>query len=104
MRAWVAAIGVVLLLGCHRFGSRHEDARRSLRTLYDQTRSRVGLGNACPTPEKLFRAGEVQKEELRDPWGQPYRIECKPTIRVFSAGPDGRWKTGDDLAEPREML
>lgn len=33
-----------------------------------------------------------------DPWGTPFQIECRETrVRVFSAGPDKKPGTGDDV-------
>ena len=41
---------------------------------------------------------------LQDPWGHPYQVRRSddpnlgPDVRVFSAGPDGRMGTPDDIA------
>jgi hypothetical protein len=49
----------------------------------------------CPTLAELEADGVIGRP-ARDFWDRPYRIECD-TIRVSSAGPDGRFDTADDI-------
>jgi hypothetical protein len=43
----------------------------------------------------------MNEKELMDPWGRDYRFRCtgaeKPTLVVWSAGPDRRHGTTDDI-------
>jgi len=42
-------------------------------------------------------------EPCVDPWGEPYRLEAEPVLRICSSGPDRSEGTGDDICyEPRE--
>lgn len=56
-------------------------------------------------PEVVWRRLS-RKEPLRDPWGNPYKIEANAAgLRCSSAGPDGVWNTLDDLEQwlPRNI-
>jgi hypothetical protein len=55
---------------------------------------------ACPSIAQLKadRVLEPMAEE-KDAWVQPFTLECTDTeVVVASPGPDGKWKTADDLA------
>jgi len=59
----------------------------------------------CPTAQQVLDlTQEPQRRELRsqitgvDPWGTPYQIDCaNERLRVFSAGPDKKPGTADDI-------
>ncbi|MEM9190153.1 MAG: alpha-2-macroglobulin family protein, partial [Myxococcota bacterium] len=60
----------------------------------------------------LLRIGVLQEADLVDPWGHPFSFrrqsslprivvsERAPMFAVASAGPDGRFGTGDDIEDP----
>jgi uncharacterized protein YfaS (alpha-2-macroglobulin family) len=47
----------------------------------------------------LVDEGLLHKRDLRDRWGNPYRVHLwgGPNCSLDSAGPDGKWDTKDDL-------
>jgi hypothetical protein len=56
----------------------------------------------CPTIKDLVREDILSRSSrppLRDPWDEPYRIECfgEADVEVRSAGPDGLFATSDDI-------
>ena len=54
--------------------------------------------------ERLVTKGYLRESDLRDPWGRAYKVDLQGQknydndFTLSSAGPDGRWNTGDDLA------
>jgi hypothetical protein len=62
---------------------------------------RMEGGTSCPTIETLKAEGALRRDQdTTDPWGNPYVIVCSSDEDgVMSAGPDGRWCTGDDIWE-----
>jgi general secretion pathway protein G len=65
--------------------------------------SQANPSKACP--EKLEDLAEfTNKKDTKDPWGQPYKMFCGPTLppgakglAVMSAGEDQKENTSDDL-------
>lgn len=56
--------------------------------------------DACPTIAQLLVVEPNLSE--KDPWGQPYRIQCGSDVpggevMIWSAGPDHAFESGDDL-------
>jgi hypothetical protein len=55
--------------------------------------------------QPLVNAGLIEKSDLLDPWGHPYRFNLYGNatyagyFTISSAGPDGRWDTADDLKD-----
>lgn len=60
---------------------------------------------------RMFHDNSVTEEQMLDPWGQPFRFvrdnrNALPFLTLIrgyglrSAGPDGRFGTGDDIADP----
>ncbi len=51
-------------------------------------------------PERLSDLNEyMNSKDVKDPWGNPYRMQCDATHPIFvsSAGEDGRFGTCDDV-------
>jgi uncharacterized protein YfaS (alpha-2-macroglobulin family) len=49
-------------------------------------------------PRVLVSEGLLKRSDLRDAWGNPYRVQFRRDHAwLHSAGPDGRWDTTDDL-------
>lgn len=65
--------------------------------------SQANPSKACP--DKLEDLAEfTNKKDMKDPWGQPYKMFCGPTLppgakglAVMSPGEDQKEGTGDDL-------
>lgn len=57
--------------------------------------------DGCPTVDDLVNARKLEKGKTSDPWGTPYKIECKEAdeIRVTSAGKDKKDGTPDDVRD-----
>jgi len=55
----------------------------------------------CPTVDDLVNAKKLEKGKTQDPWGSPFKIECKEgdEIRVLSAGKDRKEGTPDDVRD-----
>ena len=55
----------------------------------------------CPTVDDLVNAKKLEKGKTMDPWGSPYKIECKEgdEIRVISAGKDRKEGSADDVRD-----
>ena len=57
-----------------------------------------------PALKELLANSGIHLEELRDPWGQPYKFEFKAVreswvLALISSGPDKQFGTADDLKE-----
>jgi len=57
----------------------------------------------------LVEEGLLYRNDLRDRWGNPYRVRWRQAeCSLNSAGPDGQWRTSDDISNitrwPREGL
>ncbi|MAQ18861.1 MAG: hypothetical protein CMN30_29195 [Sandaracinus sp.] len=91
----------------------------ALRRLSDPDDPNAARVVAGQPPERwlsrLMEIGALPREALIDPWGNPFRF--RPTSRpvlIFSAeaagwelgsaGPDGRYGTGDDVRDPFERV
>ena len=85
------------------------DRVRSLRARADLAELSRDLERYAATtgdvPASLEALGTLGRgARLRDPWGHPYQVRRSvdptlgPAVRVFSAGPDGRMGTPDDIA------
>jgi general secretion pathway protein G len=57
--------------------------------------------DGCPTVDDLVNARKLEKGKTMDPWGSPYRIDCKENdeIRVTSLGKDKKEGTPDDVRD-----
>jgi general secretion pathway protein G len=57
--------------------------------------------DGCPTVDDLVNARKLEKGKTADPWGTPFKIECKEgdEIRVISAGKDKKDGTQDDIRD-----
>ena len=55
----------------------------------------------CPTVDDLVNARKLEKGKTNDPWGTPFKIECKEgdNINVISAGKDRKDGTSDDVRD-----
>jgi general secretion pathway protein G len=55
----------------------------------------------CPTVDDLVNSRKLEKGKTNDPWGTPFKIECKEgdEIRVISAGKDKKDGTADDIRD-----
>lgn len=54
----------------------------------------------CPTVDDLVNAKKLEKGKTQDPWGSPFKIECKEgDINVLSAGKDRKEGTPDDIRD-----
>ncbi len=70
------------------FRRRLERAVREYKTLH---------GTDPEALDDLVRASMLQKDDLVDEWGRALAVEPQGSgFRVRSAGPDGRFHTGDD--------
>ena len=64
----------------------------------------------CPTVSQLIQDKALpQQQNVNDPWGTPYAINClADNVVVVAAGPDKRPGTADDIASdrpvPKELL
>jgi general secretion pathway protein G len=56
----------------------------------------------CPTPTVLYQARVVDSvSKLADAWDTPFKIACEEDdVRVYSAGPDRKRDTDDDIVVP----
>jgi len=46
----------------------------------------------------LVEEGLLNRNDLRDRWGNPYRVQWREAeCSLDSAGPDGQWRTSDDI-------
>jgi len=57
--------------------------------------------DGCPTVDDLVNSRKLEKGKTNDPWGTPYKIECKEgdEIRVSSSGKDKKDGTPDDVKD-----
>ncbi len=82
----------------------HEKIRRGLEKYRRRHVNPVPPGEE----ERLAEGRFLQPSDLRDPWRRTYRIERRggddTWFTLRSAGPDGRWKTSDDLEFGAEAL
>ena len=55
----------------------------------------------CPTVDDLVNSRKLEKGKTNDPWGSPFKIQCKEAdeIRVTSAGKDKKEGTADDVSD-----
>jgi len=62
-----------------------------------------GSSMGCPTFAQLKSGRYLDPEQSeKDAWGTEFDISCVgDDVTIASAGPDGRWKTLDDIAVPR---
>ncbi len=74
---------------------------KSLRTAAETWRGEHG-GTDCPTAQVLVQDKMVDSaSKLTDAWDSPFKISCEEDeIYVFSAGPDKREGTKDDIRVP----
>jgi hypothetical protein len=90
--------------GSHCTSSRSSVARQETRAI--QALAEVSLQDmqktdktaTCPRVEDVF--GSTRGKPVRDPWRNPYRLECNEgEIHVTSNGPDGIAGTRDDIRD-----
>ena len=57
----------------------------------------------CPTVDQLKTEKDLDTGfNLKDPWGSPYKLSCESDeITCFSAGPDRKEGTDDDIHVPQ---
>lgn len=57
--------------------------------------------DGCPTVDDLVNSRKLEKGKTNDPWGTPFKIQCKEgdEIRVTSAGKDKKEGTADDVSD-----
>lgn len=57
--------------------------------------------DGCPTVDDLVNSRKLEKGKTNDPWGTPFKIECKEgsEIRVSSPGKDKKEGTPDDVRD-----
>lgn len=57
--------------------------------------------DGCPTVDDLVNSRKLEKGKTNDPWGSPFKIQCKEAdeIRVTSMGKDKKEGTADDVAD-----
>ena len=74
---------------------------KSLRTAAETWKGENG-GTDCPTAQVLVQSKMVDSaSKLTDAWDNPFKITCEEDeIYVFSAGPDKREGTKDDIRVP----
>ena len=102
----VAFFGLCLFVGClegrnYERRMQHGQASADGRTIQVVVETwREDHPNTCPSPARLKAAGELSPgSKLTDPWGSPYRVECRSDgVHVFSAGPDREPGTADDIS------
>ncbi len=72
-----------------------ETVDRALRRYYEKHRQYLDPGSDINT---LVDDGLLKKADLRDRWGNAYRISWyQVNSNLTSAGPDGKWDTMDDI-------
>jgi len=75
----------------------------NVRTLHAATEAwRANHADDCPTPQRLRDEKELGAwSNVNDAWGNAYEVQCnREETTIISAGPDGRFNTGDDIAFP----
>jgi hypothetical protein len=107
MRAWVMTFALV---AC---GSVKEELGESKRKLAEVQVKKIAsewyprwaiasVDAGCPkSVAELGATVRARNEELQDPWGNPYELDCKPDgmgVRAVSRGPDGQPGTADDIS------
>jgi general secretion pathway protein G len=55
--------------------------------------------DGCPTVDDLVNSRKLEKGKTADPWGTPFKIDCKEDLRVISAGKDKKEGTPDDVRD-----
>jgi len=81
-----------------------QTSARVIRTAIQQWQA-MNNSSGCPTIEQLVADKQLDTEwPTRDPWAQPYRLQCTAgEVTVSSAGPDRRFGTNDDIIVPRPL-
>jgi hypothetical protein len=62
-----------------------------------------GIPRHCPTPEALVADHAIDfASEVRDQWGNPFKIICEEDddVTIMSAGADKKEGTADDIRVP----
>jgi len=73
-----------------------EKIDRALNRYYQRHRHYLGQNEGISV---LVDEGLLRKRDLRDRWGNQYRIHwSSATCTLDSAGPDGKWETRDDIS------
>lgn len=59
-------------------------------------------GGGCPLPEQLIHDKLIEDQfSINDPWGNPYKLACRPDeVVCTTAGPDRIAGTPDDITVP----
>jgi hypothetical protein len=72
-------------------------AYRALAEISLEDLRQVDASATCPSAEDVFGS---RKMRSRDPWKNPYRLECEGgEVHVSSSGPDGIAGTRDDIRD-----
>jgi hypothetical protein len=78
-----------------------EEEVAQARLVLDDAYRRFHAGEPCPATLEELVPRRRPGYRLRDPWGNPYRHGCTPgpapELLVISAGPDGKFGTGDEI-------
>jgi hypothetical protein len=103
--AYAVTVAVLLAIGGIHFATprsiacrvdRVQFELRDLRTTIELFRLETGDKTACPSVRTLRARGMLRADAI-DPWGNPYRIECRGrALRIATDGPDRRPSTDDD--------
>ncbi len=101
-RRWLCAVALVCAIPCaHARLSKAASAAAEVKALQQVIQGYKAHHGAFPTAEQGIQALKLPVE-LKDPWGNPfhYRLagtRSKDGFEVFSAGPDGKPGTNDDI-------
>jgi hypothetical protein len=95
---WLAASPKWMM--CCMGGSKTHVARMAVHKYADEAYVQWRMDHSGLCPERLRDLNEyTNSKDTKDPWGNPYRIQCDATHPIFvsSAGEDGLFGTGDDV-------
>lgn len=82
--------------------ARVETAVLSAQTIKKAAELHMNLdGEGCPTVQDLVNGKKLEKGKTDDPWGTPFKIDCKEAneVVVTSAGKDKKEGTADDIRD-----
>ena len=102
---WLAAIAGMMLLGIYAErrarcrGTPLRTARCQLDAVAQAVEQYRVLERRCPRDIDTLVTRGLLRRTPTDPWGSAFRMECTRDARpyVWSAGPDRRFGTADDL-------
>lgn len=99
----LAGGALLLWLGPRASAENSEAALRDAAAILDAVERFRHDEEGCPTLSALAHDRVLHRDaRLDDPWGTRFRVVCTDTsVRVLSAGQDGKFGTSDDLSVPR---